>query len=438
MKGNGSLFVVLSSWAQGLATNSELRTKNHEQKSAGFPNGLWSLLSMKRIAILTLGIGSGHVRASSAVARALEEGSTGVDVLALDAIEYAQPWFRWLYVYPYWWMLRHARGLWGWLYERRHQQNHRGTAPHWVFRWGCRKVLRELQRFTPHLVILTEIGAAEIAALGRREGWVSAPLLAVQTDFETEPPWVQPEIDFYCVGSEEARSQLIGWGTSPHRILVCGIPIDPVFALRHDKPEILRSLGLAAERPVVLVMAGGMGPVPLDEVVLSLERCGLPLQVIAVAGHDGEMRAKLESLKGKVALDLRTLGWIENVPELMAAADLLVTKPGGLSTSEALAAGLPMVLTNPIPGPEERHTRHLVRRGVALHARSSEEIPQIVLPLLRSTEKRAEMARRAKEMARPDAAYAVAQVGRALLERATYIDLLASPGVGPNESAYVM
>jgi processive 1,2-diacylglycerol beta-glucosyltransferase len=137
-------------------------------------------------------------------------------------------------------------------------------------------------------------------------------------------------------------------------------------------------------------------------------------------------------------LDLRTLGWIENVPELMAAADLLVTKPGGLSTSEALAAGLPMVLTNPIPGPEERHTRHLVRRGVALHARSSEEIPQIVLPLLRSTEKRAEMARRAKEMARPDAAYAIAQVGRALLERATYIDLLASPGVGPNESAYVM
>jgi processive 1,2-diacylglycerol beta-glucosyltransferase len=393
---------------------------------------------MKRIAILTLGIGSGHVRASSVVARALEEGGGGVEVGVFDAIQYAQPWFRCLYVYPYWWMLRYAPGLWGWLYKRRHRKIHRGTAPRWVFRWGCRKVLRELRRFSPHLVIVTEIGAAEIAALGKREGWVNTPLLAVQTDFQTEPPWVQSEIDFYCVGSEEARFQLVGWGISPHRILVCGIPIDPVFALPHDKPEILRSLGLVAERPVILVMAGGMGPVPLDEVVVSLERCGLPLQVIAVTGHDGEMQARLKTLQGKVGLDLRTLGWIENVAELMAAADLLVTKPGGLSTSEALAAGLPMVLTHPIPGPEESHARHLVQRGVALHARSSEEIPELVLPLLRCAEKRAEMARRAKELARPDAAYAVAQVGRALLEKASYIELLASPKVRPGDSAYLM
>jgi processive 1,2-diacylglycerol beta-glucosyltransferase len=393
---------------------------------------------MKRIAILTLGIGSGHVRASSVVARALEEGGAGVDVRVFDAIDYAQPWFRWFYVYPYWWMLRCAPGLWKRLYERRHRKNHSGTAPRWVFRWGCRKVLRELRSFAPHLLIVTEIGAVEIAALGEREGWVNTPVLAVQTDFHTEPPWVQPEIDFYCVGSKEARSQLIAWGISPHRILVCGIPIDPVFALPHDKPEILRSLGLAAERPVILVMAGGMGPAPLDEVVLSLERCGVPLQVIAVAGHDEEMRVRLGSLRGKVTLDLRTLGWIENVPDLMAAADLLVTKPGGLSTSEALAAGLPMVLTHPIPGPEECHARHLVQHGVALHARSSEEIPQLVLPLLRNAEKRAEMARRAKEMARPDAAYAVAQVGRALLEEASYIDLLASPAVDPSDCAYVM
>jgi len=393
---------------------------------------------MKRIAILTLGIGSGHVRASSVIARALQEGGGGVEVRVFDAINYAQPWFRWLYVYPYWWMLRHAPELWGRLYERRHRNNHRATAPRWVFRWGCRKVLRELRSFTPHLLIVTEIGAAEIAALGKRKGWLNTPLLAVQTDFQTEPPWVQPEIDFYCVGSAAARCELIRWGISPHRILVCGIPIDPVFASPHNKPEILRSLGLAAERPVVLVMAGGMGPLPLDEVVLGLERCGLPLQVIAVAGHNGEMRARLKSLQGKVTLDLHALGWIENVPELMAAADLLVTKPGGLSTSEALAAGLPMVLTHPIPGPEQRHVRHLVQQGVALHAPSSEEIPQIVLPLLRSAEKRADMARRAKELARPDAAYAVAQVGRALLEKASYIDLLACPGLCLNESSYLM
>ena len=371
---------------------------------------------MKRVAILTLSIGSGHLRASSVVARALQDGDAHVDVRTLDAIEYSRRWFRWLYVYPYWWMLRYTPPLWRWLFNRRHQKNHRGTAPGWVFSWGCRKVLRELRSFAPHLLIVTEIGAAEIAALGKRQGWFSAAIVAVQTDFHTEPPWVQPEIDFYCVGSGEARSQLIGWGVSANRILISGIPMDPVFALPHDKAELLRSLGLAAEPPVVLVMAGGMGPGRMDEVVVSLERCGLRLQVIAVAGHDRKMQAKLESLRGRVALDLRVLGWTDNVPELMAAADLLVTKPGGLSTSEALAAGLPMVLTHPIPGPEELHAQHLVKHGVAFHARSSEEIPRLVMPLLRSSKERAEMARRAKELARPNAAYAVAEVGRALLE----------------------
>jgi processive 1,2-diacylglycerol beta-glucosyltransferase len=371
---------------------------------------------MKRIAILTLSIGSGHLRASSVVARALEDGSTRAEVRTLDALEYARPWFRWLYVYPYWWMLRYAPWLWGWLYNRRHQKNHRRTAPDWLFRWGCQKVARELRAFAPHLLIVTEIGAAEIAALGKRHGWLSTLIVAVQTDFHTEPPWVQPEIDFYCVGSEEARSQLIGWGVSSDRIKVSGIPIDPVFALPHDKPEILRSLGLTTEPPVVLVMGGGMGPAPLDQVVLRLESCGLGLQVIAVAGSDRKMQARLESLRDRVALELLVLGWTGHVPDLMAAADLLVTKPGGLSTSEALAAGLPMVLTHPIPGPEERHIQHLVQHGAALYAPTSEQIPQLVLALLRSAGKRAEMARRAKELARPDAAYAVAEVVCTLLD----------------------
>ncbi len=392
----------------------------------------------KRIAILTLSVGSGHVRASSVIRRVLGEGNDNVEVRMLDAIEFAESWFLWLYVRTYWWMLRYARGLWRGIYERRQRKRHRMTVPHWVFRRGCVKVLRELKAYAPQLVIVTEIGAAEIAALGKREGWFNTPILAVQTDFQAEPPWIQPEIDFYCVGSDDAKSQLITWGISPNRILVCGIPIDPAFALPFDKAKVLKSLGLVAERPVVLVMAGGMGPVPLDQIIVSLERCGLPLQVLAVAGHDRAMRVRLERLRGKVALNLHTFGWTDTVPELMAAADLLVTKPGGMTSAEALAAGLPMILTRPIPGPEESHVRYLLQHGAALHAKSFEEIPQLVFPLLSNHEKRAEMAQRARELARPDAAHAVAQVGRALLERATYIDLLGTTPVRSGESAYLM
>ena len=383
-------------------------------------------------------MGAGHIRAAEVIERVLMESEEPVQARMLDALDLAQIWFTKLYVQPYWWMLRHAPVLWRRLFERRQRKRHSATAPTWVFRHGCAGVLRQVKAFGPQLVIATEIGAAEMAALGKRDGCFSAPILAVQTDFQSEPPWVQREIDFYCVGSEEAKSELIGWGVSPNRVLACGIPIDPAFAFSYDRAELLKALGLAERHPVVLVMGGGMGPAPLDEIIRTLELCGTTLQVLAVTGHDHAMKARVENLRGELALDLRVLGWTDNVPELMAAADVLITKPGGLTTSEALAMNLPMVLTHPIPGPEERHLRYLERHGVAFGARQLEEIPRLVARILTSPGEREEMVRRAKELARPDAALAVAQVARALLEKASYIDLLASPPARVADSLYLM
>ncbi|MGH9351647.1 MAG: MGDG synthase family glycosyltransferase [Terriglobia bacterium] len=394
--------------------------------------------TVKRILILTLSVGSGHVQASSVIRDAFADGHDLLDVRTLDAIDLAEPWFPWIYVKPYWWMLRYRRELWGALYEWRQQKRHRSTAPRWIFRRGCDKVLRELKAFAPHLVIVTEIGAAEIAALAKREGWFSAPILAVLTDFQAEPPWVQPEIDYYSVATEQARTQLMGWGVSPHRILISGIPINPAFALPFNKEEVRGALGLKVRGPVVLLMAGGMGMAPLDRIAVYLERCGLPLQTIAVAGHDQALYEKLRRLRGKIALDLASFAWTNRVPELMAAADLIVTKPGGLTVSEALASGLPMILTHPIPGPEERNIRYLVQHRVALHAQNLEDIPTLAARLLGQPKRREEMSQRARELSRPGAGHAIAQVGRAMLDKETYIDLLAPPPLRSGDSAFLM
>jgi processive 1,2-diacylglycerol beta-glucosyltransferase len=393
---------------------------------------------LRRVCILTLSVGAGHLRASEVVQRALYDGTDPIEVKVVDALDSARSWFHWLYVDPYWWMLRHAPWLWRKLFERRQRKLHPATAPGWMFRRGCREALRQIKNYAPHLVIVTEIGAAEIAALGRREGWFNAPILAVQTDFQTEPPWVQSGIDVYCVASDEARGQLIGWGVLPNRVLLSGIPVDPAFSLPFDKADLVQALGLDARRPVVLVMGGGMGPVPLDKVVASLELCGVPMQVLAVAGHDRGLRQRLELLHGRIAMDLHPFGWTDNVPELMAVADLLITKPGGLTAAEALAAGLPMILTHPIPGPEERHVRYLEQKGVALHAEKLGDVSRLASRLLSSPEELREMRRRAREWSRPDAAHAIAQVALALLEKATYIDLLATPPPRSGESAYLM
>jgi len=185
-------------------------------------------------------------------------------------------------------------------------------------------------------------------------------------------------------------------------------------------------------------MGGGMGPVPLDVIVQSLELCRLPLQVLAVAGHDQALRRRLDALRGKLAMDLHCFGWTDNMPELMGGADLLVTKPGGLTAAEALAAGLPMILTHPIPGPEERHIRYLEQQGVAVCAPAVADIPQLAYKLLTHSARLVEMKRRIRELARPEAAHAIAQLARAMFEKASYIDLLATPPTRAGESAYLM
>lgn len=400
--------------------------------------GKFKVMIRKRIAILTLRVGTGHIKASESIQRALEEGGDNLEVRTLDVAEFGRAWFHWLYIQSYWLMLRHAPSMWRKLFERRQQKHHRATAPEWLFRRGCEPLFRELRSFSPHLIMATEIGAAEIAAVAKRGGWVNAPIQAVQTDFHTEPPWVQEEMDIFCVGSEEAQSQLIEWGVDPNRIRICGIPVDPAFGLPFDRDDLRQALGLDRNRPVVLVMGGGMGPVPLDRIVLSLEGCGLPLQILAVAGHDHPVKSKLDRMHGKVALDIHAFGWTDNVPELMAASDLLITKPGGVTVAESMAASLPMILTHPIPGPEERHAHYLERHGVAVLADPLERIAQLTSELLSNREKLSEMKRRARELSRPDATHAIAQIGRAMLELGASIELLPAPHTRSGDSAYLM
>ena len=395
-------------------------------------------MEIKRIAILTLGVGAGHSRASQAIHQALHDGADNVEARTIDVLDLAEPWFLRFYLYPYWLTVKRVPWVRRKFFEWRQRKRLRRMAPDWLFRRGCRSVLARLKSFRPHLVIVTEACAARLAAMGRRDGWFDAPILAAQTDFCTEPVWVRDEIDLHCVGSEEAKSQMISWGVSANRVLYCGVPVDPSFALSFDRSELRRALALHPNRPVVLVMGGGMGRAPLDVIIQSLEVCRHPIQVIAVAGRNRMLREQLELLRGKLALDLHVFGWTESVPELMGAADLLVTKPGGVTASEAIAAGVPMILTSPVPGMEEDHLRFLVNQGVGLAAKELRQIPGLVSGLLDDPKRREELSSRARELARPDAAYAVAQVARALLEKATYIDLLAAPSPASGETAYLM
>lgn len=391
----------------------------------------------RSIVIMNLAKGEGDLRASEVIQRAIQDGDGNFDIRIVDALELGPAWFRRMFSRQYERALALARRAFRKLIggPRRRGQS---TLPDWFFRRGCREVLRRLRESPPDLVIAMGAGAANLAALAKRDGWIASPILAVQTRLETESCAGRREIDVFVVASEDSRVDLIAAGASPNRVVLCGFPVDPAFSLPFDVQDLAGALGLDARRPVVLVMACQDGWRQTAGIVSQLERSNLPLQAVVVAGRNPALKAELEAMRGRIALDVHVFGWTDMVPELMAVADLLVIKPAALPSAEALTRGLPMVLMPATSSAEERLSRQLEQAGAALRAQSLAELPQLAERLLTGREDLSGMGKRARELGRPAAAHAIAQVAYALLETSTYIDFLAVPPARPGESAYLM
>jgi processive 1,2-diacylglycerol beta-glucosyltransferase len=368
-----------------------------------------------KILVLTLSFGSGHVRAAQAVADELSSQEPGSNVLVVDALEECRLLFRACYEWPYWLMLRYAPGLWDRFSTARVNQKHEVTAPAWAFRAGCPKVFSTIKSFNPDIIVAAEVAACEIAAIARRLGLTRAPILSLITDYEAEPIWVQPEVAVFTVPDEHVSAELISWGAPANRISICGIPVDPAFdALHNPKATRLRH-GISDNSPMVLLMGGGMGPTRMDQVVEQLSASNTPMHIVAVAGKDKRALRRLGRLKVKPPVSLHVVGWTNEVAPLMQAARILVTKPGGLTISEAALCSLPVIFFDPIPGAEFVNAKRMADAGAAVVTHGPSETAQAILSLLNDETSTDAMALRSQAMARPNARREIATMALSLL-----------------------
>jgi processive 1,2-diacylglycerol beta-glucosyltransferase len=364
----------------------------------------------RRILVLTLSFGSGHVQAARAVADELRRREPTADVRVVDALEDARLLFRVCYAWPYWLMIRRAPVLWERFFESRVARADEGTAPPWAFRWGCRHVFKLISDFQPETIVACEVAACELAVLAKCDRLTRARIVAVITDHEAEPVWVKPETDAYAVADERVRRQLLAWGARDESITVCGIPTDAAFRSRHDAEETRRRYSINDRALLVLLMCGGMGPARTDVVAAHLCASGTPVHVVAVAGRDVRAQRKLSRIEAVPPATLRVLGWTDDIAALMQAASVLVTKPGGLTTAEAALSSLPVVFFDSIPGPERRNAARVAEAGAGIVADSPEEAARAALSLLRDEDARRRMAERASRLATPDAAGTIARL----------------------------
>jgi processive 1,2-diacylglycerol beta-glucosyltransferase len=359
-----------------------------------------------RILIATVTAGAGHVQAAAALEEAWRALRPRDTLQRLDALDFTPRLYRKVYVEGYVKLVEHAPELWGAVFKKtdnpalvRKLTRFRRT----MAQLTLKKFVMQLKRFRPDVVLCTHYLPLEI--LGRFKSKskynYNALTVSVVTDFEAHALWMEPKVDLYCVAAEETKARLVARGAAPENVVVTGIPIGARFSSQIAPLAVRKRLGLRDDLPMLLVLGGGFGMGPVAQIMSQLNKLERAVQVVVVCGRNEDLRRELAVQDRRHPTHV--FGFVSNMQELMAVADLVITKPGGLTSSEALAMGKPLFVLNPIPGQEVANSDFLLEHGAAAKANRLEDLPYRLEKLLGSP-KLAEMAGAARALGKPQAA----------------------------------
>lgn len=363
----------------------------------------------KKVLILSASAGAGHLRAAEAIERAFGQVGAGHQVQNFDTLQMTNPLFRRLYSRAYIEMVNRMPEVLGWLYDRIDKPDYDDRFQLAFDKLNTGPFIKLLERFQPDITVCTHFLPAEIISWLIGEGRLSTRQAIVVTDFDVHSQWLCHNYAHYFVALDETRAHLDELGVPADRITISGIPVDPAFAVPKDKAAMRRKIGLKTEGAVILTSAGGFGVGRIDDMMTSLLRLKHHTQIVAICGRNEELKARLdtlaESLPADARVSLNVVGFTTEMDEYMAASDLVVGKPGGLTTSEALARGLVFVVVNPIPGQEERNADHLLEEGAAIRCNNLPVLAYKIDKLLDDPVRFAAMQANARRLGRPCAAF---------------------------------
>ena len=364
--------------------------------------------------LLSVSAGAGHVRAAAALGAQARD--SGFEAVHIDIMQRVPAWFRWLYADLYAILVNRTPLLWSCLYAAMNHPDGNGVLQglrRAIERRVSRAWLADLAALAPDAIVCTHFMPAEV--LGRHQSKrtvrqstapapPACPVYVHVTDFDLHAMWVQPGIATYFVGCDEVEFQLRRAGVDAARIAVSGIALTPGFRPMARQDGVLRGLGFDPAKTTVLLMGGGGGFGQLEQVASGLLRAADDFQLLVLAGRNGATLAALQNMALRWPGRLAALGFTDQVAQLMASVDLVISKPGGLTSSECLAIGVAMIANGPIPGQEERNADHLLEQGVALKAIDHATLVYRLRHLLDDADQRKAMALRARSLGRPDAA----------------------------------
>lgn len=358
------------------------------------------------ILVLTASAGAGHTTAAQAIEHELRLQARRVPVEVHDALAHTNAFFRTLYARGYLGLVNYAPVAMGLLYEAtdRPQRFIRNNLRGGFQNLNAQRFMRFLVQRRPRLIVNTHFLPAEIVAHLRRRKKLDCPQVTVTTDYETHRLWAHEPTERYYTATAEGAAYLTTWKAPAANLRVTGIPVRAAFEQPLERAEARRRLGLSNGAPVVLLLSGGFGVGPTEQLYGELTSMANDAQIAVVTGRNESLRRRLDGLAAGSKRAVRIVGFTDAMHEWMRAADVVVTKPGGLTTAEALVCELPVVIVNPIPGQETRNSDYLLENGAAIKVNNPRLLGFRVARLLEDAERLACLRAAARRIARPGAA----------------------------------
>ena len=361
-----------------------------------------------RILVVSGSAGHGHVMAAEAVTAALRAHQPEAEVLHLDALTRMARWYARTYRWGYVRMVDRHPHVWRRLYEDTDRRT--STAGHFLTLRAGKGLVEACEKFQPQTIVCTHFLAPEVLSHAIAKGRLHCDVQAVVTDHDIHRVWVWPAIRRYYVASEQVKARLaLRYGVPTEQISVTGIPVRPQFQRRIDTPSVRAQYGLDARRPTVLFLSGGFATGQMRESILGLWHERPDVQILAVCGRNERLRRRVASVPRPAGASLNALGFVEDVAGLIEVADLVVGKSGGITTSECMAMGTPLIVSNAIAGQEERNALALVEAGAGAWAPTPEEVRWRVGRLLGDSAALSDMTAKARAFGRPGAAGDIAK-----------------------------
>ena len=348
---------------------------------------------MRKILIFYASYGGGHLSAANSIKQCIDDNFKNCETKLVDCMEYVNKPVNKITTTAYKELAKKFPWAWGEVYS--HSQKgplaHISSASNNLL---AKKLLKLLKEYQPDIVISTHPFGSQMVSYLKRKALVDCKLATIMTDFAPHDQWLvgKDYVDYYFVSHEKMRQELINSNVAENTVFATGIPLSNRFLMHFDKDEIMKSMGLNPDKRVILFFGGGEFGLGRDKTVKILNSFITHVknhQIVAIAGKNEKMKVAFDKLVADTNSEsfVKVLAYTKQVPELMSISDLVVTKPGGLTTTESLASGLPIVAINPIPGQEEENAKFLEDEGVAIWLKKNDDYDKIIADLLSDEDK---------------------------------------------------